>query len=65
MSNEEMKTVTVHQNHTHDGIEYPAGSKVELPKWAADQLLGMEGERRATEVKAIQKRKEIMEAPTE
>ncbi|WP_298220148.1 hypothetical protein [Halothiobacillus sp.] len=60
-----MKKVTVNQNHTHEGAEYPAGSVVELPDWAADQLLAMEGERRATEIKAIQKRKEIMEAPAE
>ncbi len=62
---EDMKKVRVHQNHTHDGVEYPAGSEIDLPIYAADQLIAMEGERRATEIKAIQKRKEIMEAPSE
>ncbi len=59
---EDMKKVRVHQNHTHDGIEYPAGSEIELPAWAADQLIAMEGERRATEIKAIQKREKIVAA---
>lgn len=60
-----MKKVTVHQIHTHEGVEYPAGSVVELPDYAADQLLAMEGERRATEVKALEKSKKIAEAAAE
>lgn len=60
-----MKKVTVHQIHTHAGIEYPSGSEIELPDYAADQLLAMEGERRATEIEAIAKRKKIMDVPTE
>ena len=62
---EETKKVRVHQIHTHEGVEYPAGSEIELPVCAADQLMAMEGERRATEIKAIQKREKIMEAAAE
>jgi len=60
-----MKKVIVHQEHTHEGITYAAGSEIELPDWAADYLLNAEGTRRAKEVKVIQKRKEVMEAPSE
>ena len=62
---EETKKVRVHQNHTHAAEEHPAGSEVELPVYAADQLMAMEGERRATEIKAIQKREKIAEAAAE
>ena len=60
-----MKKVTVFQEHTHEGVTFPAGSEIELPDDAADYLLNAEGDRRAREIKAIQKRKEIMEAPSE
>jgi len=60
-----MKKVTVLQEHTHEGVTFPAGSEIELPDDAADYLLNAEGDRRAREIKAIQKRKEIMEAPSE
>ena len=60
-----MKKVTVFQEHTHEGVTFPAGSEIELPDDAADYLLNAEGDRRAREIKAIQKRKEIMEVPSE
>lgn len=55
-----MKKVRLFRNHTHAGVEFPAGSEVELPDDAADYLLGAEEQYRAKLIETNQKYHDVM-----
>lgn len=57
-----MKKIIVFQQHTHDGVTYPAGSEITLPDADANWLLEAEGARRAEIIKEAKKSKELLKS---
>ncbi|MHB0992687.1 MAG: DUF7210 family protein [Burkholderiales bacterium] len=50
-----MKKIIVFQQHTHEGITYPAGTEITLPDTDAKWLIEAEGARRAQSIKETEK----------
>lgn len=54
--------IRIFQQHTHDGVAYPAGSEIDLPEDAAQYVLHAEGERRAEIVQDIARAQAMIDA---
>lgn len=57
-----MKKIVIFQQHTHEGITYPAGTELTLPDNDANWLIEAEGAKREQSIKEIEKANDLLKA---